>query len=502
MSISINSTPIGATNAASTATTTSRESSTKLRSGQLGVADIVFFVVSAAAPLTVVASAGAMSFHTGFIAGAGAMLFSGIVLMLFAAGFTAMSKFVRNAGAFYAYVSQGLGKVAGIGVAFLTLIAYLMLTVSFYGFIGFYASNVFSQYLRINLPWPVWALLAAVAVGVLGYRKIDVGAKVLGVLLTAEVLILLVLSAAVLITGGPEPISFAAFSPREVFLTPGAGVLFVFGFGAYIGFEGTAIYAEEAKEPSRTIPRATIIAIAFLALFYSFTFWMLTVAFGVNNVLAVAQGNDFANMVFAAGDQYLGIWAGTVMNFLIITSFFACVLAFHNDSSRYVFALAREGLLPRKAASVQPRHHSPHVASVAISVVSIATIVGFAVAEADPYMQLAIWTYSPGVAALVLAQAIAAVAVVVFFIKDRRGFNIWRVIVAPLAGAAGLIAGFCLIATNFNMVTGLDGVINDILLIPVWAALAAGLAYGLWVRLARPDRYARLNASGEEDAAR
>ncbi|GAA3367115.1 hypothetical protein GCM10020367_68800 [Streptomyces sannanensis] len=49
----------------------------------------------------------------------------------------------------------------------------------------------------------------------------------------------------------------------------GAGGMFVLVLGAFIGFEGTAIYSEEAREPKRTIPRATYLAVAFLALFYS-----------------------------------------------------------------------------------------------------------------------------------------------------------------------------------------------------------------------------------------
>ncbi|MCI1672951.1 MAG: APC family permease [Bifidobacterium tibiigranuli] len=476
-----------------------QQSGNALRSGRLGIPSIVFFVVSAAAPLTVVASAGPMSFRVGGIGGPGAMLFCGLVLMLFASGFTAMSRYVKNAGAFYAYVSRGFGKVTGIGVSFLTLLAYAMLTVSFYGFIGFFASNVVAQYLGMNIPWWVWSLAAAAIVAFLGYRKIDVGAKVLGVLLTAEVTILLLLSVAVLVKGGPEPISFASFSPHEVFLRPGSGALFVFGFGAYIGFEGTAIYAEEAKNPKRTVPWATVIAIAFLVAFYSFTFWMLTVAFGSDSILAVAQGKDFTNMVFAAGDQYLGHWAGVTMNFLIITSFFACVLAFHNDSSRYVFAMAREGLLPRKAAVTQRKHGSPYVASFAISAISIVAILVAMATHADPYMQLAIWTYSPGVAALVLAQAIAALSVLAFFIRDRRGFSAWRVLVAPALGAAGLAVGFFLIVRNFDMVTGLSGAINTILLIPVPIMLAIGLVYGLWMKLRRPEHYAQLNTYGASE---
>ena len=151
----------------------------------------------------------------------------------------------------------------------MTVFAYLALVICFYGFIGFFAQFTFLELFGIDLPWGAYSIAAVVVVAVLGYNKIDVGAKVLAVLLTLEVGILLVLAFAALADGGPEPWSLASFDPQNVFFAPGAGALFVMGFGAYLGFESTAIYAEEAKRPERTVPRATIIAVAFLALFYA-----------------------------------------------------------------------------------------------------------------------------------------------------------------------------------------------------------------------------------------
>ncbi|BDZ54232.1 hypothetical protein GCM10025870_13050 [Agromyces marinus] len=78
----------------------------QLARGRLRVWDIVFFVVSAAAPLTVVASAAPTTLRLGGIGAAGAILVCGVVLILFAVGFTAMSRHVRNTGAFYAYASR------------------------------------------------------------------------------------------------------------------------------------------------------------------------------------------------------------------------------------------------------------------------------------------------------------------------------------------------------------------------------------------------------------
>lgn len=473
--------------------------STTLAQRRLGVWAIVFFVVSAAAPLTVVASAASTGFRLAGIGGPGAMLACGVVLILFAFGFTAMSRYVRNTGAFYVYGARGLGKPVGIGIVFVTIFSYAALCICFYGFVGFFGEMTFAALFGVELPWTVYAVVALVIVGVLGYRKIDVGAKVLAVLLTAEVAILLILAIAVLAQGGPEPISFASFAPENVFFAAGSGALFVFGFGAYLGFESTAIYTEEAKDPRRTVPAATYIAIAFLAVFYAFTFWVLTVAFGIDGVVTLALQDDFQDMVFHAGGQYLGVWASITMRILIVTSFFACLLAFHNASSRYLFSVGRERLLPSWLAQTQPSSQAPHHASLVMSLISFAAIAATLITDSDPFLGFALPVYSVGVAGLVFAQAVTAVAVVGFFLRDRRGHNWWRVIFAPALGAVGLIIGWVLIAMNFDLVTGLTGPVNVTLLVPTPVLFAAGIVAGLVLKRRNPAHYAELTTLVPDD---
>lgn len=446
-----------------------------LAAGTLGVWAIVFFVMSAAAPLTVVASGAPLTVFLGGIGGPGAMLAAGVVLMLFAAGFTAMTRYVRDAGAFYAYTTRGLGGHAGAGAATLTTFGYAALLLGFYGFLGFFADLTATDLLGLDLPWGVWALAIALFVGFLGYRQVDLGAKVLAVLLTAEVVLLLALSLAVLVKGSPEPLSLAPFDPSTWLLAPGAGALFVLGFGAYIGFEGTAIYAEEAKDPERTVPRATYIAIGFLGAFYAFTFYCFIAAFGMDGVLAAVAKGDFTQLPFAQADTYLGGAAVKALQVLIVTSFLACLISFHNACSRYLFSLGRSGLLPARLGHSHPVHHSPHRASQLLTGLSVVTILVTVAFGRDPYLDLGVKPYASGVIAIVAAQAICAVAVVTFFARDRRGHRTARVVVAPLLAAAGLWAGVYLIATNFSVVSGLTGTTNAVLLALPPVAFAAGV---------------------------
>lgn len=456
----------------------------KLAGGRLGPAGIIFYVVSAAAPLTVLVTGAPFSVRVGGIGAPGAIIACGIVLILFSFGFTAMSKHVRNTGAFYAYTARGLGRDMGNGVAMMTTFAYGLLLVGFYGFLGFYAQLTMADLFGLDLHWAVWALLAAALVGFLGHRQVDMGAKVLAVLLTAEVAILVALSIAVLAQGGPEPLSAAPLNPSNVFLAAGAGSLFVLGFGSYIGFEGTAIYAEEAKNPEKTVPLATYIAIGFLALFYGFTYWVVIAAFGVEGVVRAAQGDDFGEMLFVATDDYLGHFAEVTMRVLIVTSFLACLIAFHNACARYLFAMGRAGLLPNAIARTHPTMRSPYVASQVLVGIVVVAMALTLVAGGDPYLQMGLWAYSAGVVAIVTAQCVCAIAVTAFFTRDRRGHSVWRVQIAPALGAFGLGVGVLLIVSNFELITGSTGLANWLMLLPTPLCFLLGVLRGRLTRSA------------------
>src|SRR3954464_2221627 len=164
--------------------------SAKLHRRALGVPDLVFFIVAASAPLTAVAGGQAATYLvTGNRGVAFFFIPLGIVLGLFAVGYAAMSRHVANAGAFYAYVARGLGKVQGVGAAFVALIAYNAMQIGIYGLFGVAMGAFMADKLHITLDWYWWCLMAGAVIGSLGVLQIDLNARVLAVLLILEVLV-------------------------------------------------------------------------------------------------------------------------------------------------------------------------------------------------------------------------------------------------------------------------------------------------------------------------
>src|SRR6478736_2597879 len=105
--------------------------------GNLGVASIVFLVVAAAAPLGVIGGVVPLGLASGNGAGFPAtFIISTVILLFFAVGFTAMTPYVDEAGAFFSYVRKSLGLPTGIGIAFVAIVSYVALEAGVYGLLG------------------------------------------------------------------------------------------------------------------------------------------------------------------------------------------------------------------------------------------------------------------------------------------------------------------------------------------------------------------------------
>ncbi|HSX66456.1 APC family permease [Nocardioides sp.] len=480
-------------------TPTRADAAPGLKRNALGTSDLVFIVVSAAAPLMVMVGVAPLSLAIGGIGAPAAYLFAGVTLAIFAIGFTAMSRHVDNAGAFYAYIAVGLGRTAGVVSALVALVSYNALQIGVYGLAGVAIQGTFAEVFGIDLPWWAYALGCIAVVWYVGFRSVDFGAKFLAVLLTAETGLLLLLAIAIVVQGGSsEGLGLESFAPQHTFVQS-MTVILPTAFAAFMGFEATVIYRSETRDPRRTIPRATYIAVAVLAGTYAFIVWSIVQAFGAGGVIEAATTHG-VGLFFVAGETYVGAWFSTAMHLLIATSVVASSVAFHNAVTRYAVAIADEGLLPAALGKVHPRTRAPYVAGLAQTALALVIVAGFAVAKADPYMQLLIWVNTPGIFGILLLQVAAAVSVVAYFRRNRTGEGAWRTLVAPVAAAVLMIVAIVLSAKNVEFLTGSAGVVNVVLLLVIPATVVVGVVWARWLRSNRRDVFEGVASSCESSS--
>lgn len=463
-----------------------------LRQNALGVSAITFMVVSAAAPLTGAGGGIPPSMLFGNGAGiAGSFAIVTLILLAFSVGYVAMARHVKNAGAFYAFTAQGLGGHLGGGAAMIAILSYNAMQIGLMGLLGAVASGTFAQW-GLELPWYVWTYIAIALVAVLGYRQVDLSAKVLVVLVALEFLIVILLNLSILIKGGASGLNLQPFTWAQITSgTPSIG--FLFCFAGFIGFEATTIYSEEARNPSVTVPKATYISVLAIGVFYTLTSWLMTMGIGVENLLPTLQGlPDPSAFLFILGETYIGATLTQVMGVLFMTSIFAAVLAFHNAVARYKFVAGREGLLPDRVGTTHADHLSPHVGSVIQTVLALAVVTLFVAKGLDPVLNLFVWLSQLGTLGLLGLMALASFAVIAFFMKDAMGENTMSTKVFP--AISGLILGylFLIIFRDFGALTGAAGNLSWVLPSLVIVAGVVGVALAAMLKSRDPGRFAEL----------
>ncbi|MCQ4214102.1 APC family permease [Streptomyces longispororuber] len=476
-----------------------------LRAGRLGTTGLLLSVLAATGPLMVVAGVMPTTFAVMGVVGQPLLfLILGVVLTLFSVGYAEMSRHVHNAGAFYAYISRGLGPTTGAAAALVALVAYSALQVGIYGMFGFEVAGLAQQYLDVELAWWIPALLAVVAVGVLALLKIDVNAKVLGVLLLIEVAVVVVFDIAAIGDPGSQGLSLHAFNP-ETLSGVGLGTALCFCIAAFTGFEQAPVYAEETSRPHILVPRVMFLAVGGVAVFFAISSWALTVATGPAGIVGAAQKQS-AGLLFGLTEDRLGGTFTDVVHVLFVTGMFAALLSFHNVVARYAFAMGREGLLPATFGRTHSGSGAPGTGSVLQSVISLLVVIGFAVADdgpagdpTAPVLHLFTWGGNVGALGVILLMATASLAVIVFFAKrGAAGAQAWRLVASGVAGLALLvIAGYTVKDFDVLVGSGPDSALNWLLPGIIVLAALVGVAYSLILRSRNPQAHARIGLGNE-----
>jgi amino acid transporter len=347
-----------------------------------------------------------------------------------------------------------------------------------------------------------------VVIAVLSHFDISVAAKVLGVVLVCEIGMLTIGAVASLIHH-PHGMSFTSLSPVTALSTNGVaggvvGLGLLMAFWSWVGFESTAIYGEESKDPRRIVPRATMIAVIGIGVFYTFISWGVIVGNGPAKAVELASSSNPFDLLYAPTREFVGQWGVTAFEWLVLGGSFACALAIHNSAARYLFAFGRDGLLWHRLGGAHHRHASPWIASLTQSVFAAVLLIVCSVSGSDPYAVLFVLVAILATICLLTVQTMSSISTVMYFhVKKEHPetANWWRTLVAPVVGGAGMLYVIYLMATNLQAAAGAASGTLFFKSIPyIVAVLFLGsMALAIYWRSAKPQLYNRIGATVFDD---
>ena len=495
--------------------------STELARNALGLPQLLFCILTGSAPLAAMMFNDPLSGYGIGIAVPAAFWVSAIAFTLFSVGYVEMARRKTTAGGFYSYTTYGFGRIIGLGTAVGIVLAYMLFAVGVNGVTTYFANTSIQNLTGFSMDWRIYAFIFIVLLLLITYFHVETVARILGVCLLGELVILFIFSFSVLFSGGgPDGIVWGALNPGA-FLSGGAGVkgaATVFGasalgvglFGAFwswVGFEMAPNYAEEARNPKKMMAYATYISVLGLGVVFTFWSWMLVTSYGgsknqwpwaVSTQLGIKTApasvglpkGNYASVFYPVAQQFSGVFIKDLFQILIITGSFACSLAFWNTSNRYLFSMGREGILPRVLGRTHSTHKSPFVSTLVVGMFVIILTLGFGlgilggaqrkalgIGVSNPLValdQIGTWLPFQGNLLLLPIMVLCSLAIITYFLRDGRdGFHPFKTLIAPLLGAVAIAGAVYLMISNRATLT--TGTLTG------WAYWSPFIALGIFV---------------------
>jgi amino acid transporter len=384
----------------------------------------------------------------------------GLVAMVFTAlSYREMSEAFPIAGSVYAYAGRGLHPSAGFLAGWAILLDYLLIPTLCY-----VAGAAALRSILPGIPQSAWVVGFVVfntAVNMLG---IETTARASMIFLVGELIVLAVfiVLGAIAVSHGVNGAHWTLrpFFDRSVFHADIIFSALSVAVLSFLGFDAISTLAEETKGGVRVVGRATMIALCLAAaLFVVQTYIAALLVPGQTEFIGDTAMNDafYTISALVGGSVFKAVVAVAVA----LSAAIANALVAQAATARLLFAMARDGQLPRFLAYVHPVRRVPERAVLLVSAVSL--VLGlFFVGQVGLISSLVNF-------GALFSFLLLHVSVVVYFIVKRRGRNYALHLLSPIVGF--IIIAFVLVNADVHAKVG--GV--------VWLAIGTLVLIGLRV---------------------
>lgn len=326
-------------------------------------------------------------------------------------------------GSVYAYTSRGLGPGIGFVSGWTLLLDYLLIPVLLY----VVASTALSGIVPEVPPW-AFSVVFVVANTFVNVRGIALTDVVNRIALVLELLVLAVFAVLAVrwLLSDPASRGFsldplynpATFDPNLVMSAVSLGVL------SFLGFDGIATLSEEAEDGRRGPGRAMMASLAIVGSLFVLQTYLAGCISPDGAVFAHDQGNAFYLVAQLVGGRWLYVVCAvaTALSWGIFTA-----LAAQTAVSRILFAMGRDGNLPRVLAKVHPWFQTPYVATLFVGSLALVLVLTFGQLGADT---ISLFVNFGALTAFLLLHV---TVIGYFFIKKRDGRWVAHLLV-PLCG--------------------------------------------------------------------
>jgi amino acid transporter len=315
-----------------------------------------------------------------------AYVLAGLGMVFIGYGFVRLSAAFSHAGSVYAFVGKTLGPRAGFFTTWALMGTYIVFPpVSVLGVAAFGQALLRHAGIASSFDWLPIAILGWLVIWALASRGIRLTARSVILVELVSLALIAALVIVIFVTLGAGDAPGRQTLTSDVFHVPaGTGFATIalaatFGILSYGGFESAMSAGEESHRPRRVIPGSIIAAVVFGGVFYTACIAAQSLGFGATEPGAMR----FASSGAPLGDlatAYVGEAMADLLDVAAVLSSLGAALVGVAVASRTVFALARDGLLPRRLAMVSEGTRIPAAAVAASMLLTLVFLLVFGLA--------------------------------------------------------------------------------------------------------------------------
>jgi amino acid transporter len=417
-----------------------------------------------------------------------AFLIAMVAVLFIANSVIQFSKKVNGAGFAFTYTSQGIGPKSGFIAGWTLLLAYGMISPITYAGFGEMLSEFLDRQFGIHVSWIPFFIIIALAVSILSYFGVNHSTVATMIFLILEVIIVLMAIVGVLNGGGGSHLSIDPLLPSSASGgISSIGLAMVFAVLSFTGFEAAANLGEEVKDARRTVPRAIIVSVIAIGIFYVLGAYSVSIFF--NDAQAVADNPAPFDTIARSlwGDNLAWIITLTALN-----SVFANAVAGQTSVVRNIFSLGREGILPRYLGKTN-KNGAP--TNAIIFDLLLAAVLGLGIGLwKDGW---AVWGLLGTIMALglMVVYGIVCVALPFFYLRKHRSeFSVWKHLIFPIIGLLMLLFPF------YSSIYPVPDFPNNLAPYVLIGWVIIGLVYLKWMTSKKPELVQTFGSIFREDS--
>jgi len=380
-----------------------------------------------------------------------------IIVMYFTLIFSIgeMSAAMPHTGGAYSFARSAMGPWGGFVTGLAETIEYVVTTAVVVWFSGLYADSALLGLTGLSLPQPLWWLILYVAFVGLNSLGAHVGFRFALIVALISMGVIMFFAVGAIVSGSVNFDSLLNIAPvdgNSTFLPFGViGILFALPFAIwfFLGIESLPLAAEESRNPSKDIPKASVWGVVALAFF---AILVLVLNPAVTGTAAISEGADSGEPLLAGFRVFLPESVASVLALFALVGLLASLQGIMFAYGRNMYSLSRAGYYPKFLSLTGKKHQTPWVSLLVGAVVGyvILTLVLIVLPAISP---------EAGSAASGIILFIAVFGAIIAYIMQMVSFVILRrklpdakrPYVSPTGVAGAVVAGLIAVAALFGI---------------------------------------------------